>query len=491
MTQKDFIFEKNKIVTKLMLFSLVLGLIVDFVNKVPMSTILTLAIVGAIALIPSWLLTYKRIFEKAVRYIVVIGMASLSFLLIKSHPHTANYILLYYGIAVVSIFQDFKPIILIGVINFILTNYFYYQYKDVMFPGLDGQKLISLNLYLVLITSVLAFQSKIGEKMTNQLENKNMELVEDKAQIDILMSQLSDTLTTISTFSLNLMENLEIIKKISEEVANTSHEIANSIESQSHSITDINQSIIKSNDEIQLVTKAAEKMAQLSQNTFNIAENGSKKVVSLTNEIEEVNTSMDTTTAILEELNQQSEQISIILKSINEIAEQTNLLALNAAIEAARAGDHGKGFAVVAEEIRNLAENSSKFTEEISSILGEVQLKTKEVTNKVHKDQELFNSSKIATNDVYDLFKEINENTNNVLVQADDVKQKISKVHKNSESILNEIMAITGVTEENSAAVEEVAANITEEDSRVEEIINSFKELEVLMTKLRELLENN
>src|SRR5690554_456436 len=107
-----------------------------------------------------------------------------------------------------------------------------------MFPGLDGQKLISLNLYLVLITSVLAFQSKIGEKMTNQLENKNMELVEDKAQIDILMSQLSDTLTTISTFSLNLMENLEIIKKISEEVANTSHEIANSIESQSHSITD-------------------------------------------------------------------------------------------------------------------------------------------------------------------------------------------------------------------------------------------------------------
>jgi methyl-accepting chemotaxis protein len=91
----------------------------------------------------------------------------------------------------------------------------------------------------------------------------------------------------------------------------------------------------------------------------------------------------DRTNRIVQSLAEAASRIGQVVKLINDIASQTNLLALNATIEAARAGDAGKGFAVVANEVKNLANQTGKATDEIAGQISAVQNATKEAVSAI------------------------------------------------------------------------------------------------------------
>lgn len=262
------------------------------------------------------------------------------------------------------------------------------------------------------------------------------------------IAQMQETLRTImsdiSSYAEQVAASSTELTQISEHASSGTLEQNRQLDSAASAVNEMSSTAAE-------IARNAQEGANTANHTSEEANKGRASVQATIDSVEVLDQEIENTSAIINALNNDSNQIGEVLTVIENIAEQTNLLALNAAIEAARAGETGRGFAVVADEVRTLASRTQNSTQEIQSVVQQLQGNSERTVTAIEQSREKAKASSARAN-------EAGLSLEQITAAADTINDMVQQIATATEE---QTVATTEITE-NLQAVADVANQTAE-----------------------------
>lgn len=383
----------------------------------------------------------------------------------------------YTNAATESVMKNVIVLLIISTLLFVIISWF--LQRQIIAPinqlSANAKELADLNLNVKIL----------NPKGQDEIANLAQAFNAMKTRITETINVVANSANQIASSSLVLAESSRQTSEASNQVALTMNDIASGTSTQSDQAEHIVEMMQKTNDEVANSLQKAETTLERAIQSTHIARKGEDAINEAIKHLNSVTQTVSYATDSIQKLGKRSEEIGGIITVITGIAEQTNLLALNAAIEAARAGEQGKGFAVVASEVRQLAEQSSLASGQITSLIKDIQAETAVTvrtmeSNLLAVEEQVHIISK-GGNALQEIVEQVVETEQGVK----EMKSAFTHVNDNSLNVQQAIHDISRIIEDSAAATEEIAATSEEQHATVAEISQNSEELAEISTNLQ------
>ncbi|MBL4739729.1 MAG: hypothetical protein JKY12_01975 [Sneathiella sp.] len=301
-------------------------------------------------------------------------------------------------------------------------------------------------------------QRQQAEQRADEISRQQMADKERKIIVEELISDFDDTIASLMK---TVAESTGSVKENSSSMA----EMIDNTVAKSQIMTAKSQ---ETSDDVKLV---AESTARLSHSVADMQKHVQKSTTVSKKAAEHAESTVNT----INGLAVTASKIGQVISLIEDIASQTNLLALNATIEAARAGDAGKGFAIVASEVKNLASQTEKATEEISSQISDIQTATsstvkmtEEITDTITQINEAIGGIETSLSSQVGDLEEIEKSVQSAMIATEEVAQTVVEVGEDANKTGN-------ADEEQQVAAEKMAGEINELSSQIHNFLEKIR----------------
>ncbi|MHB8581279.1 MAG: methyl-accepting chemotaxis protein [Ignavibacteriaceae bacterium] len=194
-----------------------------------------------------------------------------------------------------------------------------------------------------------------------------------QSENDVLGNAFTIMIINLQRLTKEILEGVNVLSSSASEILASTTQVASSSAESATAVSQTTATIEEVKQTAQLSSQKAKYVSETSQKAAQVSVNGKKSVELSIEGMNRVQTQKSIIAENIVRLSEQSQAIGEIVTTVNDLADQSNLLAVNAAIEAAKAGEQGKGFTVVAQEVKNLAEQSKQATNQIRTILSDIQ----------------------------------------------------------------------------------------------------------------------